>query len=362
MRAHMRVQQVFSRPILVLLTLALRKVKPTSGSRFSPLVRRSRSPWAMQDGLRRFLATAIALLPAVAMAQQTVPLPAGWQQMSPGDFAAAMQTALEAGKFKAAPDQALAAVSQWAGQQADLSSAFTIDAVFEADTRDGFRLLAYLATQELPGLAMQLQLQKSSLQLPDGRCCLPVADILAVSYLAQGELAHWIAWLDGRLADTALTGDLRVNWLLARSFAEEIRLSTPNFDFPVFSRPLDGRGFLDEAYREAQSPANKLRVLKEIAARLAWSQQYSAARMLLQRASSALPSAQQATLASWQQQIAALMAAAAEAQQKQAAGAQQAYIHSLSQRRDQAAARGNTAAVSHYTALLTSARKARSAN
>jgi hypothetical protein len=308
----------------------------------------------------RFLVAAITFLPSVALAQQAIPLPAGWQQMAPADFATAMDTALDAGKFKGAPDQAVAAISQWASQQADLSSAFTMNAAFEGDTRDGFRRLAFLATQELPGQAMQLQ--KSSLQLPDGRCCLPVAYTLAASYLAQGELADWIAYLDGRLADSALTGDKRVNWLLARSFAEEIRLSTPNFSLPLWSRPLDGRAFLDEAYQAAQSPANKLRVLKEITARLVWSQQYSAARLVLARAKSALPSAQQDTLASWQQQIGTLMAAATQAQKDQAAAAQQAYVNSLTQRRAQAAARGNTAAANRYTTLITSAQKTRSAN
>jgi hypothetical protein len=51
--------------------------------------------------------------------------------------------------------------------------------------------------------------------LPDGRCSLPVAYALAASYLGRRRLSDWTAFLDAKLADPALTGDLRVNWLPA---------------------------------------------------------------------------------------------------------------------------------------------------
>jgi hypothetical protein len=252
-----------------------------------------------------------------------------------------------------APDQALSVFTLWASQQANLASGFSTDPVFEGDARDAFRKMALYTTLELP--TQWTQLQSGSLQMPDGSCCLPVAYTLAVSSLGRGKLADWTASLDTRLSDAALTGDLRVNWLLARSFAEEIRLSAPSLYLPLTSRALAGRSFLDQANQAAQSPAVKVRVLNEISARLVWGQQYSAAQTLLQQASNSLPSAQQAVLANWEREIGTLAAAAAQAQQNQAAGAQQAYLNTLKQRRDQATAQGNTALVNRYNTLINAA-------
>jgi PA14 domain len=252
-----------------------------------------------------------------------------------------------------APDQALSVFSSWASQWADVSSGFAIDRVFDGDARDGYRKMALYTTQELPGQVAQLQ--SGSLQLTDGRCCLPVAYTLAASYLGRGKLGQWIGYLDAQLNNSTLTGDLRVNWLLARSFAEEIRFSSQNLYVPLTSRALDGRAFLDQANQAAQSPGVKARVLKEIATRLIWAGEFQAATNLLQQATSSLPGAQQSLLAAWQQEISTLAAAAAQAQQNQAAAAQQAYLNTLKQRRDQAAAQGNTALVNRYNTLINAA-------
>ncbi len=79
--------------------------------------------------------------------------------------------------------------------------------------------MAALSTQ--PFLAQSARLQKDFLQLPDGRCSLPVAYTLTYIYLGRGKLKDWLGVLDAKLADPALTGNLRVNWLLARAQAQE---------------------------------------------------------------------------------------------------------------------------------------------
>ena len=52
--------------------------------------------------------------------------------------------------------------------------------------------------------------------LPDGRCVLGVAYTLAYGYWVGGRIEQWVDRLEARLADEQLTGDRRVNWLLAR--------------------------------------------------------------------------------------------------------------------------------------------------
>ena len=110
----------------------------------------------------------------------------------------------------------------WAGRHADIRSELAAASQFDAINRDGYRRMAVYVTLQQPGQAGQLQGQ--FLETSDGRCCLPAAYTLAYSYLANNKLPIWIKFLDTRLSDATLTGDLRVNWLLARAQAQEMIL------------------------------------------------------------------------------------------------------------------------------------------
>lgn len=258
-----------------------------------------------------------------------------------------------------APDSALDVFGAWAGRQADLTCNFTTDSEFDADNRRMLAHMAMLTTLQLPSHAMRLQ--NEYLQMADGRCSLPVAYILAASYHGRGRLHEWTAYLDDRLSNKSLGGDQRVNWLIARAEAEEIRYLPQELDIElgvhVHSRALDGRGYLDQALQAAQSPTVKTRVAQEIVARLVWGSQFQAAHDLLTQTASSLPSDQQEILTALQTQVSSLMASQQEATKDQAAAAREAYVSTLRKRRDQASARGDTAAVSRYSGLINAASK-----
>jgi hypothetical protein len=255
------------------------------------------------------------------------------------------------------PDTALNVFGTWAGRQADLACALTADRFFDRNSRVSLAGMAMLTTQQLP--AQITRLQQEFLQLPDGRCSLPVAYTLTYSYLGLGTLNTWIGTLDAKLADPTVIGDLRVNWLLARAHAQELARSVPlNYPFGALhpsSWPMDGRQYLFEAFKSAQTPSVQVRVAKEIAARLVSAGELQAAKDLLTKVSTSLPGDQQAVVATWQQQIDGFAAAATQAQQAQRSLANKGYLQTLQARRTQAASQGDTAAVSRYDSLISAA-------
>jgi hypothetical protein len=254
------------------------------------------------------------------------------------------------------PDKALDVVGAWAARQADFACEVSTDRAFNGDVRDSLALMAILTTQQFPDQA--LRLQNEFLQLPDGRCCLPVAYTLTLSYMGRGKAADWMAFLDGKLADPTLGGDLRVNWLIARAQAEEFGTSPQHYpyNYPIpGSLPLAGRRFLDQALQAAQSGPVKLRVAREIVGRLAWSRQFQAATDLLQQVGTSLPDDQKPALTALQQQFAGFVTAQSQALQSRAATANQAFLSTLKARQAQAARQGDTDAVNRYNALINAA-------
>jgi len=85
---------------------------------------------------------------------------------------------------------------------------------------------------------------------------------------------------------------------------------------------------------------------------LASTGQLSAATAILQPLGNSLPAAQQATLTTWMNDINALGPSQASAVANQTTASQQAYLASLTQRRDLATAAGNTAAANRYNAMI----------
>ena len=141
------------------------------------------------------------------------------------------------------------------------------------------REIAICVFHELPQLATALQ--SHHLELPDGRCSLPVGYTLNYGYHTTGRLAGWRELLDAKLDDLSLSGDQRVNWLLLRAHAEEIRNGPRRPYFQFAEQILHGRRWLDEALAVASSAEAKARVAGELAARLARVGKFAEARQLL---------------------------------------------------------------------------------
>ncbi len=252
-----------------------------------------------------------------------------------------------------AEDKSLEVFGKWATQHADITCTISPDPTFEGEQRDFYHRLAVCVTRELPSEVTRLR--SEYLELPDGRCCLPVAYTLAYSYLGRGKFNEWVAYLESKLADNSITGDKRVNWLLARAHAEEIQQGEPNLEYIPKARILDGRGYLVEALLIVESPAIKARIARELSGRLAWTQQYDAARDEIQRTLESLPESDRAPLTTWQSELDALATANSQAQESRAAAAKQSYLDTLRARREQAAAAGNTEAVERYDSLINAA-------
>jgi PA14 domain len=248
------------------------------------------------------------------------------------------------------PDKALEVFGTWAGRYANYASDFSDSRSFDGDSRLALADMAAFVTQQLPSQAAVLQNQY--LQLPDGRCVLPVAYTLSYSYLSQKKQAAWIAFLDAKLADPTLTGDLRVNWLLARAHVQEL-LRNPSKHYPLrwpfpASWSIDGIGYLTQALNAAQSAPVKLRVAREIIGRYASAGQFQDATALLQQIEGSLPDPQKAIVAAWLQELASFVTY----KQQQPARAKQAYLKALQARRLQAASRGDSTTVTHYDTLI----------
>ena len=124
-------------------------------------------------------------------------------------------------------------------------------------------------------------LEERYLEMPDGRCSLPAAYMLANGYLVQGKIDQWIEKLDIRLQAESLTGDPSVNWLLARAYAQEICQGVGNRRCRPEMRPLAGRGWIQTACLMAQTEPVKLRAYKELIIRHLAAGRYEGARQLI---------------------------------------------------------------------------------
>jgi hypothetical protein len=255
------------------------------------------------------------------------------------------------------PEKALEVFGAWAARHADLVCEISTDRAFDGDTRYALAQMAIFTTQQLPDQAARLQAQY--LQLPDGRCALPVAYTLTYSYLGRAKLSQWTAFLDAKLADPTLAGDVRVNWHLARAHAQEYReLSARHYPFHVAmpaSQPLDSRKYLNQALQAAQSPQVKVWAAGEIVGHMVWAGQYQAAKDLLGTVSTSLPEVQQAVVAAWQAKCDRFLAAYQRSLQNRTTVANQAYLATLKVRRDKATQQGDTVSASRYDALIKAA-------
>jgi hypothetical protein len=111
-------------------------------------------------------------------------------------------------------------------------------------------------------LAVQVSVQSSRhiealfteyLETSDGDCSLPAAYTLAYGRLMTGRMKEWLEYLDARLEDNELTGDRRVNWLLARAHAEQVRTGPPERHYYRPDVLWRGQEWIDEARLVAES-------------------------------------------------------------------------------------------------------------
>ena len=173
-----------------------------------------------------------------------------------------------------APDQSVQVVGLWAQAHADDAPVLSVD--YFLTNRGVYRELARKMGSQYPPHLQALE--QEYLVLADGRCSLPVAYACAYGYWDQGRIEQWIDQLEARLANEELTGDTRVNWLLARAQAEEIRTSPAYQHWFTQDRFVAGRGWIEEATLVAQTEPARLRAFQELAARLTVDERLAAAR------------------------------------------------------------------------------------
>ena len=141
-----------------------------------------------------------------------------------------------------------------------------------------------------------------------------------------------------------MKGDQRVNWLLARSHAEEIRDGDHDRYDGDNVRPLAGRSWIEQSLQTAETPAVKKRVAKELAARLTAEGYFAEAREVLDR-----NGGKSAAAVVWRAEIDAFEVADVIESKSSASQEQLAQITRL---RDRSSARGDKAAVVRYDALI----------
>jgi hypothetical protein len=191
--------------------------------------------------------------------------------------------------------------------------------------------------------AMGLALQDQFLETEGGACVLPAAYTLAYCHLLTGRIEEWVALLQEKLDDEQLTGDRRVNWLIARAMAEEIRHCPAGRSLYGRERLSAGVCWLQEAELISESPQVALRVTEERISRHAGLQQWDAAEQLL---------ADRVELAHLQTALAELKARTEQSAADQGVAAQAAYVAELRRRREAAAKANDSSAVEQYDSAI----------
>jgi hypothetical protein len=229
-----------------------------------------------------------------------------------------------------------------------------LDVDYFSANRGVYRELARkMGSQYAPHLEA---LQQEYLVLADGRCSLPVAYICAYGYWDQGRIEQWIDQLEARLANEELTGDARVNWLLARAQAEEIRTSPAYQHWFTQDRFVAGRGWIEEATLMARTEPVRLRAFQELASRLTVDERLAAASQILDQAAQRCTGPQSATaLAQWRAGLDGLATGFQARHAQQELDARNAYIEQLRARHARALARGDESATTRYEELLSAA-------
>ena len=249
-----------------------------------------------------------------------------------------------------AEDEGLDMLGTWMQLHADIEPKITEE--FFAANRSAYRHLTLYVLWQLPNEFRKLE--DRYLEAPDGRCVLPVAYTSAYCYLVQGQIESWIALLDSKLDEAELTGDRRVNWLLARAMAEELRRSSADRHHAHSTEDLaSGTGWIDEASLHSQGFDTKYRLSTERIARLATIREWEPISTEIDAIrTSALNPAHDQRITALAAQVADLKLEVAALVEGQKLQEQRAYLNELKRRQERAAARGNVEVARRYDELI----------
>jgi hypothetical protein len=240
-----------------------------------------------------------------------------------------------------AEDQAMDLLSTWMELNADIAPKIALD--FFDENRQTFAELAFHLTQQLPDAYRELE---RNLAMPDGRCSLPVAYVLAYAYPMSGNYRGWFEFLAEKLDDESLVGDPRVNWLLARAMAAESTHATLGQRSGGRLRLSSANDWLDEADLVAEDPNTRLRIWKERIARMVARHRWSDAEQEL---------ATQQAPPEWRQQVAQLKKVAQRKAENERKLSAASFVAELERRLELAREHQNQAQIEHYQRLVDNA-------
>lgn len=272
-------------------------------------------------------------------------------------------------------EEALDVLGSWLSLRPNITPQLSLN--FFQDNRQVYWELASLLTQQLPDRVEALR--NNYLETTDGSCVLPVAYTLSYTGLAKdsitrsalariprferkrrseqrqaskGQYETWIELLDERLAGDSLSGDVRVNWLLARSLTTEINGQPILYQPLAGEELLAGRGWLDEGKLVADTAQTQNRLGRELVARMAAYQMWEAADSEV----AALPSPVEQT--ALRRQLKPLETAAKSLLAAQRRRSLESRVAEFERRKQKAVDRGEETAVSRYTAKIEQLRTA----
>lgn len=178
-----------------------------------------------------------------------------------------------------AEEKALAMLGRWFSLNEDVVPKFTNH--FFRDNRQVYWELGSLLSNQLPVHIEKLQ--KDYLEANNGRCVLPVAYLLSYAHATnaltqsrpsrgrlhrQNPFEEWVEFLDDKLNDRSISGDSRINWLLARAHAAEMIRQPALYNARGKERLWEGREWIDEGMLTVDSEQIRLRLVQEQIARL----------------------------------------------------------------------------------------------
>lgn len=223
--------------------------------------------------------------------------------------------------------------------------------MFDYYNQRTWRTMAQCVTVQSPTHAQRLE--EEYLELEDGSCSLPVAQVLNYVYMGQGKHKEWIKKLAAKTNDESLSGDLKANWYIAATQAHETRLGPHNDIFAIINpRPMDGIQYLDTAILEASSPEVKLRLLRSKAARYSAVREFEKSRETLQQAARIAPADHMKEVESCQDCITRFEQSEQTREANQADEAKQAYLETLRKRLEKATTRGDDVAIQRYNNMI----------
>lgn len=179
-----------------------------------------------------------------------------------------------------------------------------------------------------------------------GTCNLSLATLLTFVHKKNSALPQWRSYLESRIDDPEVTGDVKASWLLARAFADEV----PDVGEP---EPLAGRAWLDLALEEATSVDMKRYVIGEIVCKLAAGDRCDEAVAMMDSQADLFEDGEAAVdIARWRTEVAEIDQSYAAAHQRAEQARHDRRVYELQRRLESAQERGDAAAVARYSRLV----------